>query len=230
MLKQLMVFGMMLSFCCFARANPVCGGENTPVIAPPRLPLEQGRIEAWDISAETCLQNFPSIKGRLVKALRYADATGDNVILLAETGVRKQKLDQYGTTGLSKRLYARRFRADQANAQPVWQITDGVRDCETSLTAAFIPEALHVTDLDNNGVAEVWTGYQLACHGDVSPANMKIIMYEGGQKYAMRGTTLIRMPGEESLGGTGKMDAAFINGPAVFRDHADRLWLEYRTR
>ena len=29
--------------------------------------------------------------------------------------------------------------------------------------------------------------YKTVCHVDVSPCDMKIIMYQGGQKYAIRG-------------------------------------------
>lgn len=63
----------------------------------------------------------------------------------------------------------------------------------------------------------------LACRGDVSPSTMKLIMYEGDKKYAVRGTCKIVM-GDESYGGEMNMDANFKNGLQVFREYAQKKW------
>ena len=66
--------------------------------------------------------------------------------------------------------------------------------------------------------------YVTVCHGDVSPLLMKIIMYEGAKKYAVRGTTYIEYGEEEMRGGKFTLDDAFRNGPAAFRKYAEQLW------
>ena len=81
------------------------------------------------------------------------------------------------------------------------------------------------TDLDKDGTSEVWLPYALGCLSDPGQHPMKIIMYEGTQKYAMRGLS-------RSLGGPagdgGTMDAALRSGPAVFRSYAQKLWQNIR--
>jgi hypothetical protein len=66
--------------------------------------------------------------------------------------------------------------------------------------------------------------YKTVCHGDVSPSNMKIIMYEGNKKYAVRGTNKVKVSDKEYDGGAYTFDEAFKNGPQPFRSYALQLW------
>jgi len=71
--------------------------------------------------------------------------------------------------------------------------------------------------------------YETVCHGDVSPSDMKIIMYEGQQKFAMRGENKINYGTGDNgqkmyAGGEYKIDDAFSNGPTVFLEFAKKLW------
>ena len=66
--------------------------------------------------------------------------------------------------------------------------------------------------------------YKTVCHGDVSPCNMKIIMYQGQQKFAMRGQNKVEYAKGEFAGGDYKFDQSFVNGPMVFRVFAKQLW------
>ncbi len=69
----------------------------------------------------------------------------------------------------------------------------------------------------------------MVCHGDVSPLDLKIIMYEGSQKYAMRGENKIAFGTSDDgriryIGGEYSFDVAFGNGPEVFRQQALKIW------
>ncbi|RFZ82290.1 hypothetical protein DYU05_16890 [Mucilaginibacter terrenus] len=66
--------------------------------------------------------------------------------------------------------------------------------------------------------------YKTACRGDVSPSDMKIIMYEGGKKYAVRGTNKIKVGEKIYEGGAYTTDEAFKTGPLVFAKYAATLW------
>lgn len=66
--------------------------------------------------------------------------------------------------------------------------------------------------------------YKTVCHGDVSPVTMKIIMYEGNKKYAVRGDTRVSVSEGHTMGGEYTFDDAFKNGPAAFREYAKKLW------
>ena len=53
---------------------------------------------------------------------------------------------------------------------------------------------------------------------------MKIIMYQGQQKYAMRGQNKVKVSDKEFYGGDYKFDNAFLDGPTMFRDFAKKMW------
>lgn len=71
--------------------------------------------------------------------------------------------------------------------------------------------------------------YKVSCQSDVSPVPMKIIMYEGNQKYAVRGATRVKVSEKEYMGGDYSFDQAFTNGPAAFRRYADQLWNKFKV-
>lgn len=61
---------------------------------------------------------------------------------------------------------------------------------------------------------------------------MTIIMYKGGQKYALRGEELLPVQYEDSQsrqGGEGQLDKAFQNGLEAFRKFAATLWQKHRV-
>ena len=66
--------------------------------------------------------------------------------------------------------------------------------------------------------------YKTVCHGDVSPSNMKVIMYQGLQKYAMRGRNKVKISETETEGGEYTFDKVFVDGPISFRNFAIKLW------
>ncbi len=110
-------------------------------------------------------------------------------------------------------------------------MTDFVRSCYLDgLTASFIEDAFRVTDLDKNGLAEVWVAYVLDCAGAPGPMTMKIIMYEQGRKYAMRGQSRSLVNENDYRGGKYQFDEAFVSGPPQFRAFAEELWAEYKTQ
>jgi hypothetical protein len=53
---------------------------------------------------------------------------------------------------------------------------------------------------------------------------MKIIMYEDGKKYAVRGEAKVVLSAKETYGGRYTIDNAFLAGPKVFKDYAAQLW------
>jgi hypothetical protein len=88
----------------------------------------------------------------------------------------------------------------------------------------FVAKTFAVTDLNNNGKAEVWMMYKNSCHGDVSPVPIKIIMYENNKKFAVRGTTKVQVSATDYMGGGFSFDEAFKNAPAIFKQYAEKLW------
>ncbi len=170
---------------------------------------------------------LPKISGSIVKVAPYADATGNNLVLLAETDIIET-----GEGKRSKELSAYRYRLDKdGTIKEVWRVRDYVRDCDLdAMTASFITDAFHITDLDNSGTVEVWMPYVLQCAGDPGPMTMKIIMYQGTLKHAVRGETRSRVEANEFAGGDYTLDEEFAVRPAQFVDFARELWAKHRDR
>jgi hypothetical protein len=162
--------------------------------------------------------------GRVVQALRYTDRTGTYTVLATEIGPRLDPAAQ-STDGQRADLYAYQYPA--ASAAPSWQVHDFVDDCPLDLEASFRPNGLTISDLDQDGTAEVWLVYRTVCRGDVSPSTQKIIMYEGRRKYAVRGTSRLTLGGQHE-GGSYTLDAAWQAAPVAFRQHAAQLWKQHR--
>jgi len=169
------------------------------------------------------VSDFPKVEGNIVKAVRYRDITGENLILLTETDV-VYKQDEQGNYSASKELFAYRFFLKDHDKQ-VWQVRDFVRDCEVDITVSFVLDAFRITDLNGDGNAEIWMIYMLNCAGDITPHTLKIIMFEGEKKYAMRGKAQ-----NDFMGGEHTMDAAFASGPSEFSDFAKEMWEKYKKQ
>lgn len=163
-------------------------------------------------------------KGELKDVLRFTDSEGDHLLVCSETGVKNSPSDE---SMRQAELYARHYVLQNGQYSERWMVSDFVRDCPVDLEAQFVPNTVQVTDLNKDGVGEIWIMYTTACRGDVSPSAMKIIVYQGKQKFAMRGRKQVSLGEKEVLGGDYTFDQAFTQGPAVFREYAKKLWKKH---
>ncbi|MCR5170499.1 MAG: hypothetical protein K6C33_08595 [Desulfovibrio sp.] len=162
------------------------------------------------------------VKGGIVQQKIVKDRLGAGQVIYTEERNDSGNLQ-------TRLLHAYRFTGDPEEAELVWLVNDGVERCPADVDAHFAAKAPVTTDLDEDGLLEIWTGYVTRCAGDVSPKTLKIIMYEGRNKHAMRGTTLVEVEPGHFEGGTGEMDTAFRTGPAAFRKYAEKLWSQWRS-
>lgn len=180
----------------------------------------QPKIKKLDKSS---IPNDIQYTGNLVNALRWTDNPGDNIVITTETGISESK----GSGGEDYRnaaLDAWHYRLEAGSWKMTWKVHDFIKECPVDLAANYIKNSFAVTDLDKDGIAEVWMMYKTVCHGDVSPSTLKIIMYQGDNKYAVRGTTRVRVSEKDYYGGEYTFDEAFKKAPQQFREYASRLW------
>lgn len=126
----------------------------------------------------------------------------------------------------SARLYATLFAGGADGHQQRWVIQDRVDACPLDVTAEFTGKPAQVSDADADGIPEFWVSYRISCRGDVSPSTLKLIGYESSQKYAMRGSSRLKL-GDGSEGGDYQADAAFATAP-LLQKYAHGLWMEVR--
>ena len=158
--------------------------------------------------------------GKIIDAITWEDGLGKNLVITNET---KSVLINFALKEEYRfEIYAYHYLLINNKPKFVWKIYDYVSDCPTDHKAEFIKNTLSVTDINNDGIAEIWVMYLITCHGDVSPDEMKIIMYQGNQKYAMRGLNKVDLQDED--GGQYIFDKEFLKAPKAFKDYAIKLW------
>jgi hypothetical protein len=161
--------------------------------------------------------------GHVINAAHYTDKEGAHIIIATETGIVQTK-DKDGEEVRKADLYAYNYDINGGKQMLSWQMHDMSGECGLDLEANYVTKTFTITDLNNDGVAEVWLVYRTACTGDVSPPVMKIIMHEGNKKYAVRGTAKVKVSDKDYAGGEYTLDQALKAGPDLFKQYALQLW------
>jgi hypothetical protein len=181
-----------------------------------------GSNEVSDIKFGINIPAGINLNGKIVQSAGWNDKNGNNFLFITETS------ETDSGDFRSKELFGYHYIRDLDGTEKLWQINDFVYDCPLDLTLEFIPNSLTITDLDNNGIAESTFLYRLSCKGDVSPDDMKLMMHEGENKYAIRGEMLLELDGE-IYGGSSTPDPAFNNAPAEFLTYAKQQWNKFKV-
>lgn len=181
--------------------------------------VASAQVKVVHLQKKDIPKNMP-YKGGFTDALQYTDREGIHVLIMTED-VTTSKGD--GDDARTASLYAFSYLKNSNSATLQWKMYDFAGPCQEDVEATYKDNA-YVTDLDKNGVAEVWLTYIEACKGDVSPSDMKVIMHEGVKKFAMRGTTRVKVNATDYMGGNYTFDEAFKAAPPSFRDYAMQLW------
>ena len=169
------------------------------------------------------LPNKLKYTGHLLNAVKWTDSLGENTVITSGTGaVPCKTLEEDGYRDAA--IYAYHYLTKGDSTKLVWRIYDFISECPVDLDLYFIDKTFAVTDLDKNGIAEVWVMYRNSCHGDVSPVPTKIIMYEGNKKYALRGTSKVKVSATAYMGGEFSLDENFKTGNPLFKTYAEKLW------
>jgi hypothetical protein len=167
--------------------------------AQPAAPYTPQPVVLADIPAKLRLP------GQLQEAWRWTDANGENLLVVFRTvSSSKQQLampspdssavedmqDFERTARIAARQYVR--QSSQAVYQELWRLQDAVTACALDMTLRLQPHSTAITDLDHNGRSETTLVYALACRGDISGADLKLIMRAGAAKYALRGSSIVQ--------------------------------------
>jgi hypothetical protein len=208
----LFLFSLMLS--C---KNKKQERSKAPVVQEEKVVSEVEEVTA----AVSALLPLPS-SYQLKRAKKWHDVSGENWLVLYETGAYIEK----GQTNASAKLSAVLFQKTDSGFVTKWKMMDQIKDCELDIVCSFYDDHLTITDLDSNGLAEITMLYALSCKGDVSPNEKKLIMYEGTQKYAIRGEELMLLQ-KDTIGGSWKADTAFSKAPKAFLAHAVERWQKF---
>ncbi|WP_224369004.1 M949_RS01915 family surface polysaccharide biosynthesis protein [Hyalangium versicolor] len=175
------------------------------------------------------------VQGKVVGGARWKDSNGETLLVLSEKPFQRAfkqgdmvDEDEGPVKGveLTALLGVREGKKVRV-LRKVWEASPG---CSFDNTTHFLaPKDLEVTDLDKDGVGEVTFAYQVQCTSDVSPASLKLLILEGGDKYIVRGTTKVQVAENETMGGERQVDASLEKGPPAFLKHALGRWERFVT-
>jgi hypothetical protein len=175
------------------------------------------------------LESLPAdmrLQGKPVEVVGWSDLAGESVVVLAKGDERR--VDELG--GRRSRLFAGQFtrRGPDSRWTRVWSLMDEVDSCQVDIVCSFVRGSLELTDLDGNGFAEVSFVYRLACVGDVSPWGQKLMLFDGGKKYAVRGQTVQADEGGRAMNSSRMtIDKAFdVASPAILQ-FAVKKWQRF---
>lgn len=188
-----------------------------------------GNLSAQVVTKTLAVKQLPpstKYKGKYKQGISWTDSIGVHTVFMTETGVIDSPPPAEDGSR-SANLYAYHLVSKNSINKTVWTLNDGVEDCPVDVEANFLSRKIVTTDLDKDGIPEIWLVYQVGCHGDVSPLDMKIIMHEGASKFAVRGHTKVRVGEKEYDGGDYKLDASFQKAPAAFAEYAKRFWQQH---
>lgn len=210
--------------------------------------IVQGQINLTFIEKQDLIKEI-TYKGDFLNCTKWTDSLGLNYLILSQSKIikppiaieasKKYELISYNgridtlysveADYRDKEIYAYHYLQTIDSTYVLWKLLDYERECPFDLTIEFLTEIPIITDLDKNGICETWIVYWLGCRSDVSALNMKLMMHEGKNKYAIRGTRKIRYGDEPDQVDGGKMtkDLTFDKLNKVINNYAIDLWTKY---
>ncbi|HUQ04187.1 MAG TPA: hypothetical protein VM261_16925 [Kofleriaceae bacterium] len=176
-----------------ALALVACGGEKRS--APATRGEDAGPTEAVTVDAAvadaaavapaleplaagTKVPGGMKIGARLVGGGRFVDAEGEKFVYLVERASRDRA---------SVSMYAVHERGGGDDAKRLRELNDSAEACPGPTASAFVDGSLAVTDLDADGVGEVWLAWIVGCGSDEEPMVAKQVVLEGKDRYVIRG-------------------------------------------
>ncbi len=147
--------------------------------------------------------DLPSVlhlKGALQELWKWKDARGENLLITTVVAPYDDtEKNEYGEEGQSAELYAYQYVKADTGYRQLWMVHEKQKACPFDITCAFAKDAVTVTDLDADHLAEVTLLYKMACRSDVSPAVMKLLMQEGETRHALKGLTWVQGSPDEKF-------------------------------
>jgi len=218
---------LMLAASCGETASTMAKKENASAIEETNNE-NQGTIHSQKLTAKD-IPGEIGYQGDIIEAYKYTDKTGENIVIFTETDVMAWYCEEDEIELSSKSLYAHRFLKKGNDWEEIWRVYDMELDCPVTVFSDFIKDACIITDLNDDGVAEIWLIYKKGCFGGLDVMPMFLRMYHNEEVYTISGETKLEFfngEKEEIYGGEYTLDNKFLNKntPPAFVNFAKQLW------
>ena len=183
-----------------------------------------GDIKTIQISSKEIQKEGIMLPSDLTKAIRFNDADGAQLLLFTKLSMISKKQPNQRRIERHE-IKVVNLKKTSRGWVKKWAVNDAVDCPNLDSEANFFLENISVTDVNNDGFAEVSVPYNLFCGGGVDPKTIKIIMRTKSEKYALRGESKIVIPGQDSFGGDMQMDASLQQQKnTAFKDLLVKIW------
>ena len=167
------------------------------------------------------------IIGEKVSDVWFTDAQGEHYLILSNTGkINDMEFPESGDKFYDVELYTYLFTTSSEALILDWMIKDSVVKCGPEIYAEFGGEAYDLTDLDNDGMKEVWINYSIGCNSKNVPLKMRVIMTENKSQYVMDGEKRVKIGPDNFKGGDYTFGENVSNIATSFKDHFKKIWKE----
>jgi hypothetical protein len=165
--------------------------------------------------------DFPDLDydGTCFDTWAWDDKNGENYLIRTLEEPEMQYPVEDGWEQFDQYMHVYHYVVDAEGASRLYRdLTDYVLGCEFDLILYHL-DAVELTDLDADNIGEITFGYRSHCTSDVSPSTQKVLTFENGDKYILRGTS-------EAIGYGGEYEPGteFDNAPDGFLKNAARFW------
>ncbi|WP_442112617.1 M949_RS01915 family surface polysaccharide biosynthesis protein [Pseudomonas sp. NUPR-001] len=181
-------------------------------------PLPSGQLNALRIESP-------------VQAVHFRDREGEGLLILSRGDDQvqdEQTSEDLDQVILTATLYGRPTERDTFKVR--WKIENETDCAGLDLDVGFYTDVSGVTDLNNDGVAELTVASHAFCGGGIDPHELRVELREGQQSYAIVGQSLITPPGEAPYGGEREDSPSLQAAPVAIREHLDQVWNKILTR
>jgi hypothetical protein len=201
-----MKFNLLISILFYTLFSCTAAPKETPV---PLLEFKPGMIDK------------KLYKGKIKDGKHWKDSRGENIVILTQTGIYWSNV--YDATRGAK-IFAYHFiKTGENSFKEIWKISEVVEECAFEVKCDFFSNSLTITDLDNDGLAEVGFALSKGCKSEAGPEEKKLVFYEGKDLYMIKGTTIV-VKGSEKLGGEKDVEKKFEDAPEAFLEFANKQW------
>jgi hypothetical protein len=187
-------------------------------------------VRSTKIVASALTDEHIAFTGALVSAWSVQDKRGRHILVLTSlAGPSRARPNLQRNERID--LRASYFGAGKAAWNEEWNIKDAVDCPHVDSSAAFFANSVTVTDLNNDGIAEITVPYKMFCGGGIDPDTVKVILRQGSVKLALRGESQVRIPGQEPFGGSYTSDKALsLPKNVTYKNHLERVWSKVYIR
>ena len=167
-------------------------------------------------------QNLPPFTSLDSDTLTWVDKNGVNLLLLETSDI----ITDANTNLRSKNLQATHWLKKEGQLIHHWSYQDEITECPVDLEMKFLA-APQFSDLNNDGIYEIWMMIQKACKGDISPSLVEVIMVdERKAKYFLTAEEQLIFPNGTIYGGSYDLED-FTELPIHYQEYAVTYLLQH---